>query len=298
MPIAARIIADSIAPSGHRLTTFEATYPRCIHSEIMTHRVYARNAASSRAIPTEKLIQRVVDDPFIPIEWGKNQKGMQAGEELSHADKTLALMEWLNGRDDAVRTAKRLLELGLHKQIVNRVIEPWIHITIILSGTTWTNFFGLRDHRDAEPHFQVLAKTMRDVYEASRPKELRDGEWHTPLLDMDAADTLALQQAATLECEQLPEPGASFAEVHERLRAKVSVGRCARVSYLTHDGKRDIQADIDLHDRLKDANPGHWSPFEHVARAGSDPHLRSGCFQGFAQYRKLFEQEHIGGRMP
>jgi thymidylate synthase ThyX len=292
MAFSAKILADSVAPSGKRLTTFEVTYPRCIHSEIMTHRILSKNSASSRAIPTEKLIARVLEDPFIPLHWGKNQKGMQAGEELAPAHQALVRAEWLRARDNAVETARRLVDQGLHKQIANRVIEPWMWITIIISGTEWTNFFGLRCHKDAEPHFQKIAGMMKELYDGSEPRKLVVGEWHLPLVDVDEDDTAALDEY------RRPFLDTPRARDVTGIRRKVSVGRCARVSYLTHDGRRDLTEDIGLHDRLKDANPGHWSPFEHVAQAESDPKHRSGNFFGWMQYRKTFEQEHIGGRMP
>jgi thymidylate synthase ThyX len=292
MAFAARILADSLAPSTRRLTTFEITYPRCIHSEIMTHRILSKNAASSRAIPTEKLIARVLEDPFVPETWGKNQKGMQADEELSDTDKDMAHVIWLLARDQAVAKARALVNLGLHKQIANRVIEPWMWITVIISGTTWTNWFGLRDHKDAEPHFQKIAKMMRELYEASMPRELKLHEWHLPLWGFEGDEEEAKIIAAT---EGSPEEGLILTR---RIARKVSVGRCARVSYLTHDGRRDLREDILLHDRLMNANPGHWSPFEHIAKAEGGAGHRSGNFFGWTQYRKTFEQEHIGERMP
>jgi thymidylate synthase ThyX len=275
MAFAAKILADSLAPSGKRLTTFEVTYPRCIHSEIMTHRMLSKNAASSRAIPSEKLIARVMEDPFIPETWGKNQKGMQADVELTREEQARALDEWLTARNSAVGHARNLLALGLHKQIVNRIIEPFMWITIIVSATEWSNFFGLRVHPDAEPHFQKIARMMLVLYNESTPNKLDEGEWHVPLISNE---------------DRIDLGGIDL--------AKVSVGRCARVSYLTHDGRRDFYEDIALHDRLMNANPGHWSPFEHVAQAGVDPNLRSGNFTGWRQYRKTFGHEHIGGRMP
>lgn len=289
MAFGVRILADSLAPSGKRLTTWELTYPRCIHSEIMTHGEMARNAASSRAIPVEKMIERVMKDPFVPVHWGKNKKGMQAEQELTAMQIEQARSVWLGARNSAVERAQILLNIGLHKQITNRLLEPWMWITVILSGTSFTNWFGLRDHKDAEPHFQILAREMHVQYDAATPESLDVGEWHRPLFNQtreNHEDTDAVNKMARTTVDAVD------------LANKISVGRCARVSYLTHDGKRDIQADIDLHDRLKNANPGHWSPFEHVARAESDPNLRSGRFQGWTQYRKMFTNEYIGGRMP
>lgn len=266
----AKVIADSLAPCGSRLTTMEVRYPRFVHAEVMTHRILSRNAASSRAIPVEKMIKQVQNHPALFVWWGKAQKGMQAREELSGSDRNLAITDWLRGRDEAVITAQRLLTRGLHKQNANRALEPYAWITVILSATSWENFFCLRTHKDAQPELQYVANLMQTAYHASHPAPLAAGEWHTPYIQPEE--------------ESLP----------AEARKAISTGRCARVSYLTHDGVRDIQADIDLHDRLKgtgDPNePGHWSPFEHIAEALNGPE-QSGNFTGWRQYRKSFARE-------
>lgn len=268
MAYSAKILADSLAPSGYRLTTFELTYPRFVHSELMTHREFSRNSASSRAIPIEKMIQRVKDDPVLPVYWGKNQKGMQAAEELSPIDRHCAEIYWLQQRDEAVRVAEGLVRLNVHKQIVNRLLEPWMWITVLVSATNFSNFFSLRCHPAAQPEIQKLAYMMRDIYFAAEPRLLRAGHWHLPLLP---------------DYEEL------FNGIDSYDLKKIAVGRCARVSYLTHDGQRDPQADVELHDRL--ASMGHWSPFEHVAQAHFEA-IRSGNFTGWRQYRKLFTGEY------
>lgn len=256
MPISARILAHSLAPCGEDLFTIEATYPRCIHAEIMTPRDKARNAASSRAIPVEKQIQRVLDDPFVPIYLGKNQAGMQAGTELEEADRKEALVAWLRGRDRAVETAREMLKCGVHKQIVNRIIEPYTWITIIVSGTEWANWDALRDHPKAEPHFQDLARKIKAARAESTPRVLAAGEWHRPLITFD--DEIKVSQWT-------PEMLAPY-DVDGRLN-QISVGRCGRVSYLTHDGQRDHQKDVELHDRMVGESPVHASAAEHVAQA-------------------------------
>lgn len=239
----AKILCDSEF-HGSRITTCELTYPRCIHSEFMTHRMFSRNAASSRAIPVEKMLKRVKEHAFIPTHWGVNQKGMQAENQFTGKDAESCEEIWLQARDSAVSSVESLLAIGLHKQIANRLLEPWMWITVICTGNNvaYENFFKLRCHPDAEPHIQKLAYLLRDRYDLSCPKLLKEGEWHLPLTGFEGDEHL-------LELD-LP---------------KVSTARCARVSYLTHDGRRDIQADIDLHDKLKSS--GHWSPFEHVACA-------------------------------
>lgn len=269
--ITARILADSITDGGSRLTTWELNYHRLFHSEVMTHRDLSKNAASSRAIPASKLRERVVTDPAVPVHWGAREKGMQAFSEVE--DTAAAADWWARGQALMVAHHAEGEAMGLHKQIVNRVIEPWMNITVICSGTNWANFFHLRNHKDAEPNFQALAKLMWEQYHDYTPVYRELGDWHLPLVSEEEIETI---------------------QFSETLR-KVSVGRCARVSYLTHDGKRDIQADIDLHDRLlgglESNQPGHMSPFEHVAVAVGNRN-RHGNFEGWRQYRKFFDKEN------
>ncbi len=273
-----KILADSISPAKTRLTTWELTYPRMVHAEVMTHRLFSRNAASSRAIPIEKMIQRVIDDPAMPVWWGKNQPGMQAVAELDSDHRKAAEKSWLMARDWAVDAARKLADLGVHKQITNRVIEPWMHITVILSGTNFDNFWHLRDTwpvgqppGPAQPEFAFLVREMRMLYDSNVPVPKKHGEWHLPLIQEDES---------SIDIKDL---------------IKISVGRCARVSYLTHDGKRDIKKDIELHDKL--LKDGHFSPFEHCAEARLEK-AWWGNFCGFMQYRKTIETEHVGDVPP
>ena len=281
MTIEAKILLDSVNPRGVRLTTWELTYPRMVHAELMTHRVFSRNSASSRAIPTARLIQRVIDDPAMPVWWGKNQAGMQAREELGvdrcdmgcdgvTSPRELAKRKWLEARDAAVEFARRLNAIGLHKQIANRVIEPWMHITVILSTTKHRNWFSLRDHPDAQPEIAALAATMRVAHERSKPEELKAGWWHLPFVSHVERFALGSDDVARFSQEELK---------------LISVGRCARVSLLTHDGRRDPAEDVALGRRFLEHRPPHLSPFEHVAMA-LDSEETCGNFHGWRQMRK------------
>lgn len=269
MTYSAKIICDSVNAKYTRLTTMEITYPRFVHSEFMTHRVFSRNAASSRAIPIAKILQRVEDDPVFPVWWGKNQAGMQAEEQLVLPEQLEAREKWLAARNSALQHARDLAALGLHKQIVNRILEPWMWITVIVTSTDWENFFALRCHKAAQPELREIADMMFTAYMFGKgPRRLLDGEWHLPYVD-----------------------DSELNELSETV-LKVSVGRCARVSYLTHDGKRDPAEDIKLHDKLAAQDPGHWSPFEHVAQAQSDfPRCRN--FRGFLQYRAMVDKTSV-----
>ncbi len=271
MGFSARVLLDSVSPAGVRLTTMEVRYPRFIHSELMTHRVFSRNAASSRAIPIKKMIDAVREEPAMPLWWGRNQSGMQAREQLEPSAQEAAENEWRNALADALVHAERLAssEINLHKQLVNRILEPFAWITVIITATEWANFFTQRTHEDAQPELKHIADLMLVAYRTSAPQHLAPGDWHTPLIQPD--ETM-------LDVEQ---------------RKQISVARCARVSYLSHDGKRDIAKDVDLYERLVAGGAnGHWSPFEHVATPGTDAQTWSGNFRGWEQFRKQFAQEH------
>lgn len=280
MSFSAKIILDSINPyNGIRLVTSELTYPRFIHAEFMTHRMFSRNAASSRAIRSDRMIKMVDENPAMPVYWGKNKRGMAAVQEISDDDIEHAKRHWILAKDMMVFSATRLKELKVHKQITNRVLEPWKYITVICSATQFSNFFALRDHEDAQPEIAHLARLWKTALDDSVPVERH---WHVPYIQPDEED---------LDLE---------------LKRKIGVARCARVSYLTHDGKRDINADLTLYERLlTGSGHGHWSPFEHVAKATDEMEVRRnfttgvkgaapiwcGNFQGWIQYRKMHKGE-------
>jgi thymidylate synthase ThyX len=242
MAYAAKVIADSISESGCRLTTMEVTFPRMVLAEFNTHRTFSRNSASSRAIPVEKQLERIMKDPFVPDYWGVNQSGMQATTELEGEDRADAIRVWLEARDSAVDYAKRLLSRGIHKQLTNRLLEPFMWHTVIVTATDWGNFYALRANKDAQPEIRIIAEMMKKAHETSKPVLVKAGEWHLPLIQHDEYD-------GTFE----------FSETARQ----VSAARCARVSYLTHDGKRDYAKDLELYERL--VGGGHMSPLEHVA---------------------------------
>lgn len=305
MTITARIIADSINEAGIRLTTMELKYPRFVHAEFMTHRVFSRNASSSRAIPVEKMIQAVIDNPAMPIHWGKNQKGMQAHEEWTGSDAIACRHLWLGARDKAVEQAKMLHAAGLHKQIVNRVIEPFSHITVVVTATEWNNFLHLRDHEDAQPEIAELARCVRVELELSNPILLKQGQWHLPYVDVDVEYAVVerLLQVGRIT-RDMPKP----AEVYAVL-LKLSTARCARTSYLTHDNQTPIiDDDVALFNRLVGSSPLHASPTEHQAtpdyycpedrdlhNGWENPELH-GNLLGWKQHRKYLQDENVTTR--
>lgn len=259
--IKADMILDSVNPyNGKRICTLVLEYPRFIHSQFMTHRVFSRNAASSRAVPTKKMIERVKNDPAMPVHWGRNQRGMQAETEVDPVVKKAAETVWLQARDHAIEATEHLLRLGIHKQVANRLLEPFMHIQVVVTATEWDNFFSLRLHDDAQPEIQKLAQAIKSEMERSIPEER---EWHVPFIFDD-------EQHLDLET-----------------KLKLSVARAARTSYYYHDGKRStVEQDLDLYERLY--RDRHMSPFEHQAKA-SERWERYNNFHAWIQYRYLLE---------
>lgn len=239
----AEILADSIS-SGVRLVSMAVTFPRIVLAEFNTHRVFSRNSASSRAIPVEKRIAAVRANPFIPAAFGANKKGMQAGDVLDRLEQEHASSMWMTACEDACLWAEDLAEIGVHKQWANRLIEPFAWTTVVVTATEWANFFALRISPLAQPEIRTIAEVMKAAMDASTPNKLIHGQWHLPYIKWEEVDEIGALGPLAL--------------------AKISSARCARVSYLTQDGVRDLKADLELHDRLLSA--GHMSPFEHAAK--------------------------------
>lgn len=257
----ATVVLDSISQQGVRLTTIEVTLHRFVLAELNTHRVFSRNSASSRAIPTAKQLARVLEDPAVPVEFGANQRGMQAGEPLQDAEHKVALDHWLSARDAAVAAARRLVDLGVHKQVVNRLLEPFMWHTVIVTSTEWDGFWQQRCSPLAQPEIRLAAEAMRTAFLASTPQTVAQGDWHTPYVRAD---------------EGFLPPDT---------RKRISAARCARVSYLTHEGHSDIAADETLYERLVSADPPHWSPLEHVATPLGSGQAQTGNLLGWSQLR-------------
>lgn len=255
----AKVIEDSISPEGVRLTTFQITCHRFVLAEFNTHRTFSRNSASSRAIPLAKQLQRVRENPAIPVVFPAEQKGMQGGDSIENSLD--AERGWRRAAKAATTHAKWLGEIGVHKSIANRVLEPFMWHTIVVTATAWRNFFDQRCSSLAQPEIKAVADLMNEAYVESDPSWLAEGQWHLPYIDEETRD-----EVRSRYLEYGPER-------IDRELAPISAARCARVSYLTQEGKRDIAEDLRLYDRLterqKDTiaehDPIHWSPLEHVA---------------------------------
>ena len=295
--IRARIVEDSTGgPAGNRITTFELRYPRFIHSELMTHRMFSRNASSSRAVPVKKFIAQIQTQPAMPVHWGINKAGMQANSEfeIGDAGEWNPEYEWRQSAKSAVAHALNMTDIGnIHKQVSNRLLEPFQFMNTVVTATEYYNWFALRDHKDAQPEIRELAILMRECMEENSPTFINVGEYHLPYVDIN-----------------------DFIDVDVAL--KCSASRCARVSYLNHDNSQpSVEKDIELYNMLAvrpyddgnghvlaDNDPIHLSPLEHQATpmkihmgcvdwdTGTThmdiktDELWSGNFKGYIQYRQ------------
>jgi thymidylate synthase ThyX len=264
--IYAKVIADSISPRGDRLTTMEVQCHRFVLAEFNTHRAFSRNSASSRAIPFKKQLERMEELGLAyPLRWPREQKGMQGGDEFDNEDIVQFRRLWEMSARSMVDAARAAHGAGLHKSVVNRLLEPFMWHKIIVSATEWENFFSQRVSPLAQPEIRVVAEKMMTALYKSEPDELDYGDWHTPYI----------------------QPGENLEVDHQNDLLRISAARCARVSYLTHEGKRDLNADIDLYEKLVTASPPHWSPLEHVATptSGLGDNNGTGNFSGWRQLR-------------
>lgn len=295
MTISATVIADSISPEGVRITTLELEYPRFIHAELMTHRVFSRNSASSRAIPIKTMLDIITFNPARPVHWGKNQAGMQAKEELEQPHRIRAQSLWDSAKNSAVKYSDMMHETGVHKQIANRITEPFQHMKVVVTSTEWNNWDWLRNHPDAQPEIKVLAEKTIEARANSVPQKLNHGEWHVPYVKTVRNDVGWL----------------SYYDEHNReisayQAIMISASCCAQTSYRKSD--TSLEKAETIYKRLIESEPCHASPVEHqasvvdftYAKVGDsntwpvgithidrDGNFWSANFRGWVQYRQL-----------
>lgn len=279
--ISVKIVADSISPSGIRIITFELEYPRIIHSELMTHRLLSRNAMSSRAIPIKKMIEQVQQNPAMPVKFGKNKPGMQdAGEHSAQLGDGYSAEEWwkLAGLS-ASRFAAEFADAGYHKQIANRLLEPYQRMKTVVTATDWNNFFWLRVDQDADPTIYELAKAMKEASDNSIPDPLEPGQWHTPYVDhvygfedIDDKECAVFEGYCVLDEENKP----VMLTLEEALA--ISASCCAQVSYRVLNTSKEKA--LDIYEKLVSGNKVHASPFEHQATP-------------MAEYRKIENSDYL-----
>lgn len=296
--IRAAILKDSVSPRGFRLTSFEIEYPRFILAELNTHKMLSKNSASSRAIPTKAMHESIRLSGAQPVHWGKNQPGMQAKEEITGVEQAEARLVWDLAKTSALHYSQQLSGLGVHKQLVNRITEPWMMMKTVITGTEWANFYHLRDHSDAQPEIGELAKVMHALHKRSKPQLLYPHEWHLPYVETrrDTSGTLHY----LLDGKYIDLDSAKI----------VSASCCAQVSYRKND--TSIAKAEKIFNQLINSTPAHASPVEHqampmlyreewepgVTHMTRDGELWSGNLCGWIQYRKLIPNEAIWGTVP
>lgn len=272
--ISVKIIADSVGQHGGRITTFELTYPRIIHSELMTHRVFSRNAMSSRAVPIKEMVRLIRENgPARPVRFGANKSGMQ-DTGVEH-DSLVYLSDYecgFRGRDAWDEAAMKACEYaeafdaaGYHKQVANRLLEPFQFMRTVLTTTEFNNFEWLRVDADADPTFEQLAKMMVEARNESIPELLQDGVWHTPYVDHvygfgdgDGEDEYIFEGYCVLDENDKP------IMLTEEEALRISASCCGQVSYRRLNSTKDKA--LDIYDRLVSGKKVHASPFEHQAR--------------------------------
>lgn len=331
--IYAKIIADSISQNGIRLTSFEIQYPRIVHSEFLTHSMLARNAASSRAIPFSKMVEQL---NARPVRFGANQSGMQdAGEHdapirITSPDgddfEFTPEIIWEMAKKDAIYYSKALSDAGYHKQVFNRLTEPFQFMKTVATGTEWANFFWLRNHDDADPTIHELAQCMHTAFEQSEPVLLNPGEWHLPYVKMfqsvivkDGEETLG-QKGYYIGDNAIDIEVLSVEDA-----IKVSAARTAAVSFRNVD--YTLEKSKAIFDRLVGADRKHASAFGHqctpmqdayegythdksvnipydsstwepgVSHMDRNEQLWSAMMRGYVQYRKLIPGENYTGKI-
>lgn len=254
--------------TNEKLATFVVKIPKFIWGHIISHRALSRNSASSRATPAKRIRKNVLNNPFLPIYFGENKPGMQSGVPLRGIKLWTSKKIWLWSRYVPVMFHYLGEKIGIHKEVLNRLIEPWLMVDVIITATEWNNFITLRANEAAQPEIRYVAEKINELLNTQSPVEMNEGDWHLPFI--------------------LPEE----VKLNIEIKKKVSVARCARVSYALFDGKTsDIENDLRLCERL--SSSGHWSPFEHVAQSlGSSE--RMGNLIGWKQYRKEFINESGG----
>lgn len=281
------------------IITFHLQYPRLIHQELLTHKMFSRNSSSSRAIPVSTMLKQIWSNPATPIYWGSNKSGMQAGKELSGIRLWLAKNLWNLSAKSATTFCYLLGKAGLHKQHANRPGDNYQIINTVLTATEYENWYWLRDHDDAQPEIKDLAQTMKLAASMSKPVSLKIGEWHLPFVKCTRLDDGVMHYF-----------DGEGKEITLREALKISAACCASISYRKTDAT--LQAAERIWDKLVTSQPVHGSPTEHQATPMCSEHygswhcgrplpgishmdrngkLWSANFQSWIQHRKLIPNE-------
>lgn len=296
--VSVEVISDSYNPVfDSRITTFILEYPRIIHSELMTHRVFSRNASSSRAIPAKTVIEQVRKNPAMPVRFGKNQAGMQDAGEFEHSEAIAAI--WKSSANNAASIAMVMNDMQAHKQVINRILEPYQFIRVCVTTTNMNNWFWLRNHTDADPTIHALAEVMLTAYNKSKPVELGYGHWHMPFVDY-----------VFVKGEQVFfDEKRDYISLNEALM--ISSSCAAQTSYRKLN--TSLEKAEDIFNKLIESKPCHASPTEHQAKVIYSQEINpldyfdiegvthvdknmvpwSGNFHGWIQHRQLIKDNAL-----
>lgn len=266
-PTVELVLASKNINTGTILWTFKLKMPKSYLAQLNTHRLLSRNASSSRAVPIDTMINKIKSDTVIPMQWVKNKKGMSGDSTISLSAEQLATERWLFSLEKQLNIVRQLESLNLHKQYANRLLEPYVNAEVLVSATQWSNFIALRSDHATQPELQSITNQIKAIQSGSKPRVLSTGEWHLPFIT-DLEENLPLD-----------------------IKQKISVARCARVSYYLKDTCElsDTDKDIALFNRLKES--GHWSPFEHIATPHTD-NVMCGNYLSWVQLRHSFDDSH------
>lgn len=235
------------AYSNKVITTLLCEYPRYIHSEIMTHRQLSRNSGSSRATPFNIYCERIIKDPAFFAELGINRSGMNADSVLNKENAEAFKHEYMQLMHHTVDTAMSWsAKYNLHKQIINRVLEPYVRTSTVITATEWDNFLYTRAiAKGVEPVMHLLANCIKQAVDYAN-ENAKDGVAHLPFVTDNEFNTCSLKDCV-----------------------KHAVSRSARCTILSNVTKKlsTIEEDEKLYNWLSSADPMHASPFEHIAFA-------------------------------
>lgn len=326
--IKAEIVAHSVNKQGDELISVLCTFPRIILAEVNTHRMLSKNTSSSRAIPFKKMLETIENNPFIPIAWQKNHSGMQGSEYFTHPHDIQACEQnWLVARDKAVQTASWLNEGDVTKQLCNRLLEPFMWTTMLITGSKegWDNFFHLRcpSYQLGDHDYGNYAKSKNDWYKHNNHLEvgsisdlefLKLNKGQAEIHMMVLAE--AIWDAKNKSTPKLLNPGEWHIPFEDKIgrfstldvngntdmlelernilhnKVFVSTAMGARTSYTIVGEEKEINPEnlISLHDRLISQQPPHSSPMEHCARCQTEEERNS-----FVKGRLQFGTELDGG---
>lgn len=285
--IEVNVIAHSISKKGKEILTYELVYPRAVHSELAVHRMLSKNSASSRAIPIPRVIEMVRNNPAMLSRYGSNQAGMQDkgfehDEPVVFQGKSYTIREaWKLGAEFMCDLAESIHEAGYHKQVGNRLLEPFQWMKVVLTGTEFANFFWLRDHEAADPTIAELARKMLEAKQRSSPVLLGDDDWHVPYFE----NGYWIAERVGMAGLTVNSSGITLQEALD-----ISTSCCAQVSYRKLD-KSQEKADTVISrlnlDGKHPEDPAHASPTEHQATPMTgDTMIFNGFPTGYTSYHK------------